>query len=156
MRKRVFIIGFLEGAARAAYRAPARSEGVVTLREALAPLGPPNGEEGHVVHGNARAYEGHTGSELDGVAKTITSGANGLGGGASTLRLGDGTVRYFTIREAATIQTFPEGFSFDGLSWTKVYKQIGNAVPVRLAQTFGKAVMRALRAVPERGGDQTV
>ena len=146
VRKRVFVIGFLEKVAWDAYRSPPRREGVVTLREALAPLGPPNGENGHVVRGNARTYEGHTGSDMDGVAKTITSGVNGPGGGANTLRLANGSVRYFTIREAALIQTFPDDFTFDDLSWTAAFKQIGNAVPVQLAQVFGDAVATALRA----------
>ena len=150
-RRRVFVVGFREKAALAAYSPPERrGEGVVTVREALASLGPPNGENGHAARGSARAYEGHTGSDPDGVAKTVTSGVNGPGGGANTLRLEGGAVRYFTIREAARIQTFPDSFSFDGLSWTASFRQIGNAVPVLLARAFGIAVADALRATTVR------
>ena len=146
-RERVFIVGFLSLAARAAYVSPPATGRVVTVREALSPLGEPDGRNGHVLHGNARAYAGHTGSSLDGVAKTITSGANGLGGGANTLRLGDGSVRYFTVREAATLQTFPTSYQFPE-TWTTAYRQIGNSVPVELAYVLGVAVAAALKSVP--------
>lgn len=52
--------------------------------------------------------------------------------------------RRFTIREAARIQTFPDDFVFvddtDG-DVAAMYKVIGNAVPVRLAETIGRAIM---------------
>mgnify|MGYP000507314458 FL=1 len=51
----------------------------------------------------------------------------------------DGTYRYFTVREAARIQTFPDKYIFDG-SWTEAMRQIGNAVPVKLAEIVGKSV----------------
>jgi len=36
-------------------------------------------------------------------------------------------VRYFSIRESARLQTFPDNFVFQG-SWTESMRQIGNAV----------------------------
>ena len=144
-RERVFIVGFLSPAARAAYVSPRPADRVVTVREALSPLGEPNERNGHALHCNARAYAGHTGSSWDGVAKTITSGTNGLGGGANTLRLADGSVRYFTVREAATLQSFPDNYQFPE-TWTMAFRQIGNAVPVQLGYVFGEAVAAALSA----------
>ena len=144
-RERVFIVGFLNPAARAAYVSPPTTDRVVTVREALTPLGKPDGRNGHSLHGNARAYAGHTGSSWDEIAKTITSGANGLGGGANTLQLADGSVRYFTVREAATLQSFPDNYQFPE-TWTTAYRQIGNAVPVQLGYVFGEAVAAALSA----------
>ncbi len=45
--------------------------------------------------------------------------------------------RPFTVREYARIQTFPDDWSFCGGIGEK-YKQIGNAVPVKLAKQLGK------------------
>lgn len=50
--------------------------------------------------------------------------------------------RYLTPREAATIQSFPVDFEFFG-SVTSVWKQIGNAVPVGLAQALGEQLQKA-------------
>jgi DNA (cytosine-5)-methyltransferase 1 len=63
------------------------------------------------------------------------------------LALDDGSLRYYTVRESARIQTFPDGYSFIG-SWTENMRQIGNAVPVRLARVIGDSVVNQL----ERAG----
>ncbi|WP_219924135.1 DNA cytosine methyltransferase [Nocardioides campestrisoli] len=57
--------------------------------------------------------------------------------------------RTLTIREAARIQTFPDHFRFAGPP-TAAFKQIGNAVPPRLARAIGTAVADVLtqRTVP--------
>ncbi|MDA3791984.1 MAG: DNA cytosine methyltransferase [Desulfobacula sp.] len=59
------------------------------------------------------------------------------------IRFEDGTVRYFTVRESARIQTFPDDFNFEG-SWGEVMRQLGNAVPTRLAKQVGQTIFRAL------------
>lgn len=51
--------------------------------------------------------------------------------------------RPFTVREYARIQTFPDDWEFAG-SLAQQYKQIGNAVPVNLAQEVGYAIVRFL------------
>jgi DNA (cytosine-5)-methyltransferase 1 len=51
--------------------------------------------------------------------------------------------RTLTIREAARIQTFPDHFRFAGPP-TAAFKQIGNAVPPRLARAVGSAVSQLL------------
>ena len=51
--------------------------------------------------------------------------------------------RPFTIREYARIQTFPDDWEFVG-SVSSQYKQIGNAVPVKLAEEIGKEIIKAL------------
>ena len=48
--------------------------------------------------------------------------------------------RAISLREAAALQTFPDGYVFCG-SCTHIAKQIGNAVPVRLAEELGKHVL---------------
>jgi DNA (cytosine-5)-methyltransferase 1 len=55
----------------------------------------------------------------------------------------DGTVRYFTVREAARLQTFPDDYVFHG-AWSETMRQLGNAVPVRLAQTVACSVAECL------------
>jgi len=52
--------------------------------------------------------------------------------------------RPFTIREYARIQTFPDDWEFEG-SISSQYKQIGNAVPVKLAEEIGKEIVKALK-----------
>jgi len=52
--------------------------------------------------------------------------------------------RRYTIREAARIQTFPDTFSFiddTPRNVTAMYKVIGNAVPVTLAENIASAIM---------------
>ena len=51
--------------------------------------------------------------------------------------------RPFTIREYARIQTFPDEWKFEG-GITSQYKQIGNAVPVKLAEAIGLQIIAAL------------
>ena len=96
------------------------------------------------IHG-ARRYAGHTGSPLDDTAKTLKAGVHGVPGGENMLALPDGSVRYFTIRESARLQTFPDAFVFPN-SWTESMRQIGNAVPVHLAEVIGRSVAQTLRA----------
>ena len=45
--------------------------------------------------------------------------------------------RALTPREAACIQSFPMDFEFKGAGVTSWGKQVGNAVPVKLAEAFG-------------------
>lgn len=53
--------------------------------------------------------------------------------------------RPITILEAALLQTFPPGFTFVG-SPVQVAKQIGNAVPVKLAKAIASHVKTLLHA----------
>ena len=53
--------------------------------------------------------------------------------------------RPFTVREYARIQTFPDNWEFVGGLGEK-YKQIGNAVPVRLAFKLGTQIVDALQS----------
>lgn len=101
----------------------------------------------HRFQAGARSYPGHTGSPLDEPAKTLKAGVHGVPGGENMLARPDGSVRYFTVRESARLQTFPDDFVFHG-SWTESMRQLGNAVPVKLARTVGEDVARRLAVVP--------
>jgi len=113
-----------------------------TVRDAIAGLPKPSprrtsDEPGlsHFSIDGARSYVGHTGSPLDEPAKTLKAGVHGVPGGENMLALPGGAVRYFTIRESARLQTFPDSFSFPN-SWTESMRQIGNAVPVLLSESI--------------------
>ena len=51
--------------------------------------------------------------------------------------------RPLTVREYARIQTFPDNYTFNG-GITAQYKQIGNAVPVKLAEAVGREIHKFL------------
>lgn len=116
-----------------------------TVRDALSGLKEPiaAGRNGHVLQLGARAYPGHTGSPLDEPAKALKAGDHGVPGGENMLRLPDGRVRYFSVRESARIQTFPDDWGFSG-SWTESMRQLGNAVPVELARIVAASVAAVL------------
>lgn len=98
----------------------------------------------HRFQAGARSYTGHTGSPPDEPAKTLKAGVHGVPGGENMLARADGSVRYFTVRESARLQTFPDNYLFHG-SWTESMRQLGNAVPVLLARHIGEAVAAHLR-----------
>lgn len=54
--------------------------------------------------------------------------------------------RPFTTREYARIQSFPDEWQFSG-SMSQVYKQIGNAVPVKLGKAVGLSIVDYLNRV---------
>ena len=49
-------------------------------------------------------------------------------------------VRSLTYKERSYIQTFPENFTFIG-GKTDIEQAIGNAVPVKMAEYVGRAIM---------------
>jgi DNA (cytosine-5)-methyltransferase 1 len=123
-----------------------------TVRDALAGLPDPERDPhlasnflNHRFQPGARSYIGHTGSPLDEPAKTLKAGDHGVPGGENMLLRPDGSIRYFSVRESARLQTFPDEFRFHG-SWTETMRQLGNAVPVTLAQI----VARSVRALLEK------
>lgn len=52
--------------------------------------------------------------------------------------------RFITIRERARLQSFPDSYHFCGLPAQRC-DQIGNAVPVKLAEAVGRSIMEAYR-----------
>ncbi|MGC1395085.1 MAG: DNA cytosine methyltransferase [Coleofasciculaceae cyanobacterium] len=122
-----------------------------TVRDALQDLPEPIHAEStnianHRFVDGAKAYPGHTGSLLDEPAKTLKAGVHGVPGGENMVICSNGSVRYFTVREAARLQTFPDEYLFSG-SWTKAMHQLGNAVPVTLAEILASSIQNHLRIV---------
>lgn len=122
-----------------------------TVRDAISDLPTPGskidseGVNNHRLNPGAKVYPGHTGSSFDEPAKTIKAGDHGVPGGENMLSLPNGKVRYFTVRESARLQSFPDSYIFMG-SWTESMRQIGNAVPVLLGQTVAKSVADQIRS----------
>jgi len=120
-----------------------------TVRDALRNLPDPRSVDNHFKNhrfqSGARAYPGHTGSPLDLPAKTLKAGVHGVPGGENMLLSPDGSVRYFTVRESARLQTFPDEYELHG-SWTEAMRQLGNAVPVELASVIARNVATHLLA----------
>lgn len=115
-----------------------------TVRDALFDLPDPRSAQAHTFFNHrfqdgAKAYPGHTGSPLDLPAKTLKAGDHGVPGGENMMVLDDGTVRYFSVRESARLQTFPDDYVLTG-SWGEAMRQLGNAVPVALAYRVAAAI----------------
>lgn len=74
--------------------------------------------------------------------------------GKDLWKFGDnGVTRRFSWREAAVIQTFPPDFKFVG-DLTSKYKQIGNAVPVKLAEAVASKVFEKLNECLRQNNNQ--
>lgn len=121
-----------------------------TLRDLTARLGDPHdgrngGDPAHVLVPGARLYEKHTGSRLDWPGKTVKAGVHGPPGGEHIVIRDDGSHRYLTVRECASLQGFPNDY---WLPETRVraMRQIGNAVPVSLAESLGARIVEVLKA----------
>ena len=73
----------------------------------------------------------------------MKAGDHGVPGGENMIRYENDIVRYLTVLEAKRIQTFPDGYIVSG-SWTEAMRQLGNAVPVKLAHIIGKKLHDSL------------
>ncbi len=119
-----------------------------TVRDGLKGLPEPT-EDGsrqflnHALQSGARSYPGHTGSYIDLPAKALKAGVHGVPGGENMLLDVDQSVRYFTVREAARLQTFPDRYRLHG-PWSEAMRQLGNAVPVLLAEIVTASVREHL------------
>ena len=86
-----------------------------------------------------RNFTGHRQTDPDKPSPTILARGNGKGGVCAIPHYNG--MRRLSIRESASVQTFPENFHFVG-SMNACYRQIGNAVPVRFAKLLGEELKR--------------
>ncbi len=144
-RERVFIVG-MRSDIKVEWAWPSPVPGKRTIAETIGHLATTKKillPKDHVIVSGAREYPGHSGSNYNAPSKTIKAGAHGVPGGENMIRFPDGKLRYMTIHEAKLIQTFPADYEISG-SWGEAMRQIGNAVPVRLAETMGRCMVAAL------------
>ncbi len=130
---------------------PPEAQRWLTVRDTIRDLPDPTlGENSHIANhlfvAGAKSYPGHTGSPLDEPAKTIKAGVHGVPGGENMMIIDSGQVRYFTVREAARLQTFPDSYLFEG-SWTGIMRQLGNAVPVSLSALLARQIKSSFKSV---------
>ena len=94
-----------------------------------------NGHDGHTdVYGRMK---------WDGLAPVLTTRCISLSNGRFGHPEQD---RAISVREAASLQTFPTDFVFEG-KLNSAARQVGNAVPVLLARHFGECFARHAEAV---------
>lgn len=93
----------------------------------------------------ARSYRKHSGSPFDWPSKAIKAGVHGVSGGEGMIRFEDGSLRYFTVREAARIQGFHDDYEFP-VARSRSMGAIGNAV----APPLGEILTRRLRELGRR------
>ena len=143
-RERVIIVGFRKDLNIKSFEYPVPRDFTITMREALANIPEPTPDEVCNAPYSSRYMSRNRKRGWDDVSYTIPAMAKQVtlwpGSpdmtkvGTDLWKFGDeGVTRRFSWREAAAIQTFPITLEFYG-DLTSKYKQIGNAVPVKLAE----------------------
>ena len=169
-RERVIIVGFRKDLNVTRFEYPTPRGHYVTMREALKNVPAPAPGEVCDAPYSSRYMSRNRKRGWDEVSYTIPAMAKQvtLWPGSPDMvkieqdlwRFGDGGVsRRLSWREAAAIQTFPESLEFQG-DLTSIYKQIGNAVPVKLAEIIAThlygVLTNALSNAVERGSGQGI
>ena len=62
--------------------------------------------------------------------------------------------RTISVREAARLQSFPDGFAFTGSTMNPAFRQIGNAVLPLLVKSLATQMMKALRGEERETADE--
>lgn len=117
----------------------------VSIREAIAHFpdpDSPNNVPNHVYSEYKvvfRDFTAHRKTDPDKPSPTILARGNGKGGVCAIPHYNG--MRRLSVRESASVQTFPDNFVFCG-SRTSCYRQIGNAVPPLFSRLLGKELIR--------------
>lgn len=143
-RERVIIYGFRKDLNVKKFSIPVPKNMAMTIREALAGMPEPTEDEVCNAPYSSRYMSRNRKRGWDEVSYTIPAMAKQVTLHPSSPDMekidkdlwkfgNNGVTRRFSWREAAVIQTFPKDIEFYGDIVSK-YKQIGNAVPVKLAE----------------------
>ena len=155
-RQRVFIIGQRSDlGCEMLFQFPAKTHGMngvplpwISIKSAIDHYPDPDEPNEYINHVYStykveyRNFTGHRTTDPDKPSPTILARGNGKGGVCAIPHYNGR--RRLTIRESATLQTFPEDFMFIGLM-NSCYRQIGNAVPVKFAYLLGMELQRLER-----------
>lgn len=143
-RERVIICGFRKDLNIKHFEIPVPTNIRTTMREALAGMPDPNPGDvcnapysSRYMSRNRKRGWDEMSYTIPAMAKQVTlypGSPDMVKKGTDEWEFGEGGItRRFSWREAAVIQTFPRDLDFCG-DLTSKYKQIGNAVPVKLAE----------------------
>ena len=170
-RERIFIVGIRTDVSTKEFSYPSKSNKLVILRDVLMDvpnspgakypeekkrvmeLVPPGGCWVDLPEDVKQAYMGEkslaAGGGKRGIARRLSMDECSLTLTTSpaqkqTERCHPTETRPLSVREYARIQTFPDSYVFEG-GMGNQYKQIGNAVPVRLAYAMGKQLTQFLK-----------
>ena len=158
-RERVIIVGIRKDLNITSFKLPKYTGKQYTLRDALKDLPEPKEEDICNAPYSSRYMSRNRKRGWDEVSYTIPAMAKQVALHPSSpdmIKLGqdnwmfgtDGKTRRLSWQEVAAIQTFPKNMVFYG-DLTSKYKQIGNAVPVRLANFVAKSVRPILDNIKE-------
>ncbi len=154
-RERVFLIGFRQDIV-VDFKFPEPLRQKTTLLDAIGHMSEPNSKDVCSAPYSSRYMSRNRRRDWHDVSFTIPAMAKQVALhpsspvmhkiGTDLWEFGQGNTRRFSWREAAVIQTFPQELEFVG-DLTSKYRQIGNAVPVKLGQTVAESVKLALNSV---------
>ena len=142
-RQRVIIVGFRKDLEINSFEYPYPRERIITLRDVIGNM--PEADPNDVCNApySSRYMSRNRKRDWDEIAYTVPAMAKQvtlwpgspdmIKKGKDEWIFGDGLTRRLSWRECAAIQTFPRELEFYG-DLTSKYKQIGNAVPCRLAE----------------------
>lgn len=161
-RERVIIVGFREDLGIQDFCFPPARPYKATMRDVLKNLPEPKPEEVCTAPYSSRYMSRNRKRGWDEVSYTIPAMAKQVTlwpGSPDMIKIGtdhwefgtEGITRRFSWREAAAIQTFPPEVEFYG-DLTSKYKQIGNAVPVKLAEVIATHLYAILSNVVYKNG----
>jgi DNA (cytosine-5)-methyltransferase 1 len=153
-RERVFIVGFRKDLGIGGFSLPSGEGKKATLLDALAGMPPACPDDvcrapfsSRYMSRNRKRGWGDVSYTIPAMAKQVAlhpDSPDMVKLGADSWRFGEGgETRRLSYRECAIIQTFPADMEFSG-NLTSKHRQIGNAVPVRLAELAARAVQAAL------------